>query len=521
MDINLYMIEDDLKEETVRRHLVSDPWKTSLHYPIFCSGELQKERVIPNALYVIRAENLPAERFRQDSFAFICLGIPNESWFSGKCDFICLDDGVHPDELMNEINEIFYLYTDWGDRLQQVIDLDIDTREMAVQSFDIVRNPLYLQRNSFIVEFHYHPEVPNPTPLYRDYQKTYGLKANDQLSTEDINDLIADPEYNAAVNAREPTIYHGGPFGFRSLYYNLYIHDVCVARLLFDEVISKFRPKDFALIKILGDYIAKKMKLSTPYEYDRPYDFDDTMTKLLRHKFMPEGKIRRLLSTLGWKMDDTYLCMVMQIRSPADTHYALDPIALSISRNFFCKCYVVLDDSIVFVCNLTAMKISEESLLSSMLPVLRDNLLEAGVSSAFHDFKNTYYFYQQAIMAKKIGSGRHPTMWYFRFSDYYMDFLLSQCLHGTIPEVFIPGGLADLMEHDSEKNTNYVELLRVYLDCDRNIAETVRRTYLHRNTFLYRIDKIKKILGMDLDEPNNRLILQMAFRILDVRGGGY
>ena len=79
----------------------------------------------------------------------------------------------------------------------------------------------------------------------------------------------------------------------------------------------------------------------------------------------------------------------------------------------------------------------------------------------------------------------------------------------------IPDGLLRLLEHDRAHSSDYVRILRVYLDQDRSIAETIRILYMHRNTFLYRIGRIQEILAMDLDNPDNRLLLQIALRLLD------
>lgn len=44
-----------------------------------------------------------------------------------------------------------------------------------------------------------------------------------------------------------------------------------------------------------------------------------------------------------------------------------------------------------------------------------------------------------------------------------------------------------------------------------NITETANRLYIHRNTLIYRIDKIYKITGFDLRNFNNSSIFQLAY----------
>ena len=47
-----------------------------------------------------------------------------------------------------------------------------------------------------------------------------------------------------------------------------------------------------------------------------------------------------------------------------------------------------------------------------------------------------------------------------------------------------------------------------------NVSETSRQLYIHRNTFKSRMKKIRELLDMDLDSPQERLYLMLIFRIL-------
>ena len=46
-----------------------------------------------------------------------------------------------------------------------------------------------------------------------------------------------------------------------------------------------------------------------------------------------------------------------------------------------------------------------------------------------------------------------------------------------------------------------------------NLTRTAKRLHIHRNTLLYRMDRIKEISGLDLDNPETRLAVYLALRI--------
>ena len=49
------------------------------------------------------------------------------------------------------------------------------------------------------------------------------------------------------------------------------------------------------------------------------------------------------------------------------------------------------------------------------------------------------------------------------------------------------------------------------------MAETAKELFIHRNTLIYRIDKIQNILGRDLKDAEERLLLQLGLRIYQVQ----
>ena len=61
-----------------------------------------------------------------------------------------------------------------------------------------------------------------------------------------------------------------------------------------------------------------------------------------------------------------------------------------------------------------------------------------------------------------------------------------------------------------------METLRVYLDTNMNVAKSAERLYIHRSTFLERVRKIERFLGVSLKEPEERLLVNMLLRILEI-----
>ena len=73
--------------------------------------------------------------------------------------------------------------------------------------------------------------------------------------------------------------------------------------------------------------------------------------------------------------------------------------------------------------------------------------------------------------------------------------------------------LEALEDYDREHRAGYVETLQSYLKHNGSIQAVAGELYTHRNTVLYRMGNIKKIIGSNLETPEERLPYQIAFYI--------
>jgi PucR family transcriptional regulator, purine catabolism regulatory protein len=73
--------------------------------------------------------------------------------------------------------------------------------------------------------------------------------------------------------------------------------------------------------------------------------------------------------------------------------------------------------------------------------------------------------------------------------------------------------LNELMEYDRIHNSNLVETLEAFFAANCSPKEAASILSVHRNTVLYRLDRIGSITGQDLDDPEVRLRLHLALHV--------
>jgi purine catabolism regulator len=104
-------------------------------------------------------------------------------------------------------------------------------------------------------------------------------------------------------------------------------------------------------------------------------------------------------------------------------------------------------------------------------------------------------------------------------STFYGDLKLYQLLLAvkdrTLPHLrrFYEEALAPLVEHDDRKQGDLIRTLNGFFEANGNLAKAAADLDVHRNTLVYRLDRISELTGLDLNDPENRLILHLALKV--------
>ena len=73
-------------------------------------------------------------------------------------------------------------------------------------------------------------------------------------------------------------------------------------------------------------------------------------------------------------------------------------------------------------------------------------------------------------------------------------------------EVFKRGSI-DTLDHET------LFTIQKFFENNLNVSETSRKLFVHRNTLVYRLEKIKKLTGLDLREFDDAIVFKVALMV--------
>jgi sugar diacid utilization regulator len=153
-----------------------------------------------------------------------------------------------------------------------------------------------------------------------------------------------------------------------------------------------------------------------------------------------------------------------------------------------------------------------EQIYSSILPFKKENFnFKIGVSNSFAkiaDFKKSYFNALQVLeMIKQQAK--------LNFA-YYEELEVKRLLRANKEEElkkFSNKILAPLKNYGNSSQNDFNQTLKIYLQSNCNWTLTKNKLHIHGNTLTYRLNRIKEILAINLDDYQDRLKLQIAYEI--------
>jgi sugar diacid utilization regulator len=244
-------------------------------------------------------------------------------------------------------------------------------------------------------------------------------------------------------------------------------------------------------------------------------DMEQIFEQILSDRTADPMQISHQLSALGWSADHEYLCMVMQITYLDQKQLSTKAISRSIKKQFPDAVSFLYQEEIVTFFNLSLLGLSQEEVSEKLVYFIRDSYLKAGYSRTVQGHMRLRRQYVQARTALDVGSRKKPYLWIHHFNQIVMPYILEQATRRLPGTMLCHEGLLELKAMDEKNHTEYVVTLKAYLEQNLSATQAARSLFIHRSTFLYRLERIREILQSELEDPEEIFYLQFSLRLLE------
>lgn len=149
-----------------------------------------------------------------------------------------------------------------------------------------------------------------------------------------------------------------------------------------------------------------------------------------------------------------------------------------------------------------------QTLLNSVLGSSEKQYYLAVVSLPFDDLRNVPIRYTQTVFAIHC-AGEKPGV--YQAEDHALQYLLSLFMEQNSEQGLIHPALSKLRQYDAEKNSELYDTLYAYLIHERSVIQSAQAMHVHKNSLMYRLQRIQSIIDVNLDDPMIRTYLLLSY----------
>ena len=133
-----------------------------------------------------------------------------------------------------------------------------------------------------------------------------------------------------------------------------------------------------------------------------------------------------------------------------------------------------------------------------------------GISSIVDNLKNLAMAYKESRIALEVGKVFDIERTTMSYENLGIGRLIYQ-LPTTLCEIF----LSEVFKKGSLESLDKETLMTVqsFFENNLNVSETSRKLFVHRNTLVYRLEKIRKLTGLDLREFEHAVTFKVALMV--------
>ncbi len=471
---------------------------------------------LPNVIYFGQVQMLPKNLHVNYCTNFLIYGPEDECLraYAGSTpmNLLYLGQTADPFSVYNRIQEIFL-------ENQQVVTgmrlfLDALFNDKGLQgicdvAYSFLGNPIFVIDTSYK-----HLAVSTGTIADSSLMK----KETDlgQIEEEGIR-FIRSSKLDDQVRKSSRPFYIHNPVHHRGMLIGpVKIHDIEVGHVMMYEQNRPIAENDYELLHRLCRIISIELQKTDFYKRNKGTMYAYFIADLLDNNAGNIERSKERLATLGYVLKDDLFILSVSGKYNVTSEPRQDMIVSDLQAMIPGSLYVIYQNTIIFLINGCGENDNHSFSNEQVENYLKANGLIAGLSNCFSNIQEIRKYYEQSLKSAQLGFKMKNVPGLYRYEVMSIFHILEICESNNYsPLDFCHPALLVLKAYDEEKNTDFFNTLYQYLNFSQNTQQTANYLHIHKNTLLYRIDKIKKLTGNPLNHGDELIKLHFSFKILE------
>lgn len=277
---------------------------------------------------------------------------------------------------------------------------------------------------------------------------------------------------------------------------------------------------EFAVFVTGTDDVARKDAVlltvamtSVKQHYDEKYDKVNFVKNVLLDNILP-GDIYLKARELKFNADVSRVCMIVKVTSKSDAspYEVIQALFPDKAKDFV----IGINETDIALVKEIRKDIDEkalEKLAASIVDTLSGEYYThavVGVGTAvtgIRDLARSFKEAQISIEVGKVFDTEKNIITYDHLGIARLVYQLPTTLCETFLREVFKKGSVDAMDQET------LFTIQKFFENSLNVSETSRKLFVHRNTLVYRLEKIKKITGLDLREFEDAIVFKVALMV--------
>ncbi len=293
----------------------------------------------------------------------------------------------------------------------------------------------------------------------------------------------------------------------------IHIEGIEVGELIIFEMGKKFQDIDFEVAKSLSKLLSIELQKTNFFNINKDFMSNYMLTDLIEKSFISEDIIYKRFHHLELLKSKTFYIMVITNKQLQSFDSKIPFIIQSL------KFFIPLNNSIVYKSSLVSF--IDESMADNLFnnknlgfkEYLSTNSLYAGISLKFSTLSTSRKYYLQALKANEIGQLQNIHISHYEKCTKYIIANLISTQYDW--QDFCHPAILLLEKKDKEEGSNLLETLKYYIYFTNSPNDAAKTLCIHRNTLFYRINKIKQICHITLNNADEILYIYYSIKLLE------